>query len=93
MQSAKGTAPNWRQFAVELGHNLQRERLEQGLSQEHVAYRAGLSRFTYQKYESGFSRPGTPANPSIRSLLAICQVLNVELTSLLPSQIPDLTAI
>ena len=93
MQSSGGSAPNWRQFAVELGHNLQRERLVKGLSQEHVAYRAGLSRFTYQKYESGMSRPGTPANPSIRSLLAICQVLNIELTNLLPNETPDLTAI
>lgn len=82
----------WAAYAIELGHNLQRRRLELGFSQEQVAYRARLSRFTYQKYESGTSRPGFAANPSVRSLLAISQVLNVSLQELLPGFVPDLTA-
>ena len=61
-----------------------------GLSQEAVAYRAGLTRYTYQKYEKGESRPGSPINPSLRSLLAIAQVLEVELGALLPGDVPDL---
>ncbi|WP_308472287.1 helix-turn-helix transcriptional regulator, partial [Microbacterium sp. JAI119] len=32
-----------------------------GLSREDVAYRSGLTRYTYQKYEKGESRPGSPA--------------------------------
>lgn len=81
----------WQEYAREIAVALQRERIRRGLSQEDVAYRAGLSRFTYQKYEKGESRPGTPANPTVRSLLAISQVLDVPLTVLLPSTAPDLT--
>ena len=83
---------DWPAYAINLGHNLHRRRLELGLSQEQVAYRARLSRFTYQKYESGLSRPDLAANPSVRSLLAIAQVLEVSLQALLPTDPPDLTA-
>ncbi len=31
-----------------------------------MAYRAGLTRYTYQKYEKGESRPGHPANPTLQ---------------------------
>lgn len=81
----------WNAYALAIAVSLQRERLRLGLSQEDVAYRAGLSRFTYQKYEKGESRPGTPANPTVRSLLAISQVFDVPLARLLPSDPPDLT--
>ncbi len=80
----------WSAYQVRLGHNLQAARIARGLSQEDVAYRARLTRYTYQKYEKGESRPGRPANPSIRSLLAICQVLDVSLESVLPVSVPDL---
>lgn len=49
-------------------------------------------RYTYQKLEKGESKPGAPANPTVKTLLAISQVLGVELTSLLPDGVPDLTA-
>lgn len=92
MPESRPDADDWRTFAAELGHNLQRARLAKGLTQDQVAYRARLSRFTYQKYESGLSRPDLPANPTIKSLLAIAQVLEVGLGSLLPADLPDLTA-
>ena len=82
----------WDQYARELGHRLQRRRAEVGLSQDVVAYRANLSRYTYQKFEKGESRPGSPANPSVRSLLAIAQALDVDVISLLPDWAPDLTS-
>jgi len=69
---------------------MQRRRLKLGLSQDQVAYRAQLSRFTYQKYESGMSRPDLAANPSLRSLLAIAQVLETSILDLLPERMPDL---
>lgn len=75
-----------------MGAEMQRVRLKRGFSQERVAYHAGLSRYTYQKLEKGESRPGTPANPSVRTLLAIAQVLEVAMIDLLPGQAPDLTA-
>ena len=61
--SSEGADAAWSSFASELGLNLQRRRLELGLSQEDVAYRSGLSQYTYQKYEAGVARPGSAANP------------------------------
>jgi len=90
---AKRTRPEdeaWTHYASQLAANLRRLRAEASLSQEDVAYRSGLTRYTYQKYEKGESRPGTPANPTIRTLLALSQVLGVALTDILPADAPDL---
>lgn len=90
---AKRTRPEdtaWVDYAGQIATNLQRLRLERGLTQEDVAYRSGLTRYTYQKYEKGESKPGTPANPTIRTLLAMSQVLGVALTDILPPEAPDL---
>ncbi len=90
---AKRTRPEdaaWSDYAAQLAANLRQLRAQAGLSQEDVAYRSGLTRYTYQKYEKGESKPGTPANPTIRTLLAISQALDVELTEILPPDAPDL---
>jgi len=92
MRQSSPDDSRWEEFAAELGRNLQRARIRAGLSQEHVAYSAGLSRYTYQKYEKGQSRPGTAANPSLRALLAIAQSLGEDLSGLLPEKLPDLRA-
>ncbi|WP_094666986.1 helix-turn-helix domain-containing protein [Bifidobacterium myosotis] len=81
---------SWSRYAQELGLNMQRLRIARDFSQEHVAYKAGLSRYTYQKFEKGESMPGTPANPSLRNIMAIAQVLGVTLDELLPEPWPDL---
>ena len=80
----------WRTYVSELAVNLRRFRMTANLSQEDVAYRSGLTRYTYQKYEKGESAPGRPANPSVKNLLAIAQVLQVSLSDLLPDVTPDL---
>ncbi|MBW9093036.1 helix-turn-helix transcriptional regulator [Microbacterium jejuense] len=80
----------WGAYVQRIATALRRRRLAIGLSQEAVAYRAGLTRYTYQKYEKGESRPGTAANPTLRSLLALSQVLEVPLDSLIPDSAPDL---
>lgn len=80
----------WQAYAAELATNLRRLRLDAALSQEDVAYRSGLTRYTYQKYEKGESAPGRPANPTIRTLLAIAQVLEAPLSQILPRETPDL---
>ncbi len=86
------TSPDaWDRYARELGQNIQRERARVGYSQDRVAYEANLSRYTYQKLEKGESKPGTPANPTVKTLLAVAQVLAVQITDLLPSVTPDLT--
>lgn len=69
---------------------LRQLRQEAGLSQEEVAYRANLSRFIYRQYESGESRPGQPMNPALRSIIAIAQVFEVSIETLLPQPFPDL---
>jgi transcriptional regulator with XRE-family HTH domain len=79
------------EFARELGLNLQRLRLERGLSQERLAHLAGLSAYTVQKFEKGESKPGTPMNPRLFTLLALMQVLGVSLEHLLPGDAPDLS--
>ncbi|MBO9577289.1 MAG: helix-turn-helix transcriptional regulator [Microbacteriaceae bacterium] len=82
--------PGWDAFARELGVNLHRLRLERGLTQEEVAYTAGMSRYTYQKFEKGESAPGTPANPNLRNVMALAQLLGVTLDELVPPSWPDL---
>lgn len=80
----------WDEFARELGHNLYRARMAKGLSQEKVAHLAGIAGFTYQKFEKGESRPGTPMNPRLMTLVSLSQVLEVPIERLLPPQIPVL---
>lgn len=81
---------DWAAFAQRFATSLRSARDIAKLSQEDVAYRAGLTRYTYQKYERGESRPGHPANPTLRTLLALTQVLDVSLTDLIPEGVPDL---
>ena len=47
------------------------------MNQEAVAHTASISTFTYQKFEKGESKPGTPMNPRLRTLLALADVLEV----------------
>ncbi|WP_312167558.1 helix-turn-helix transcriptional regulator [Microbacterium sp.] len=81
---------DWSEYSQRFATSLRATRERLNLSQEDVAYRAGLTRFTYQKYEKGESRPGSPVNPSLRSLLGIAQALEVDLVDLLPMPAPDL---
>ena len=80
----------WASYTKELGLNVQRRRLALGMSQEHVAYNANLSRFAYQQLERGESRPGTPSNPSLLNVMAVAQVLGITMDDLLPEPWPDL---
>lgn len=81
----------WEGFARDLGHNLHRARLALGMSQERVAHAAGIAAYTYQKFEKGESKPGSPMNPRLHTLVALSQVLEVPLVDLLPAEQPDLT--
>lgn len=80
----------WPQFARELGASIHRHRIARGLTQEQVAYAAGMTRYTFQKFEKGESMPGSPANPSLRNVMAIAQVLGITLDELVPAPWPDL---
>lgn len=76
------TDADWWEFARTLGVKLQRARLAKGMSQEAVAHAAGISTFTYQKFEKGESKPGTPMNPRLRTLLALAETLDVRVGEL-----------
>ena len=76
------TDADWWEFARGLGVKLQRARLAKGMSQEAVAHAAGISTFTYQKFEKGESKPGTPMNPRLRTLLALAETLDVRVGEL-----------
>jgi len=79
----------WGTFVRELGHNIAVRRAEQGLSQEETAYRAGLSRYTYQKLERGSGRPNQLGNPSLRSVVLVALALDTTLEELVPDA-PDI---
>ena len=87
----KRKSAEWAAFAGELGVNLARARNARGLSQDRVAEMAGVSAYSYQKYEKGRSRPDDPANPTLVNLVAISQVLGVSVEELLPASRPDMT--
>lgn len=82
------TSDPWEHYARELGVNLGRAREASDLSQERLAHAAGISTFTYRKLEKGESNPGTPANPRLKTLIALAEVLEIDVAELLPSQKP-----
>ncbi|MFF2300676.1 helix-turn-helix domain-containing protein [Arthrobacter sp. NPDC058127] len=71
--------------------NLLQARVAKDISQEKLAHRAGISAFTYQKYEKGESKPGTPMNPRLVTIVALSQALEIPLSDLLPARAPDMT--
>ncbi|WP_366915384.1 helix-turn-helix domain-containing protein [Bifidobacterium crudilactis] len=85
-------ANTWENYIKTVGLNIQRERINRNMSQEQLAYSAGISRFSYQQLEKGESRPHSPANPALRNIMAISQILEVPLDALLPADWPDLRA-
>ena len=50
------------EFSRALADRLRNLQEKSGLSQESVAHQAGISTYTYQKFEKGESKPGTPMN-------------------------------
>lgn len=92
MRRDSSSNSDWSAYVREIGTNIQRQRLARGYSQDRVAYEANLSRYTFQKLEKGESRPDSAANPRLMTLLAVAQVLDVELAALLPQRAPDLRA-
>lgn len=80
---------DWDDYVRELGITLQRRRLELGLSQEELAHAAGITRSHYQQLEKGHSRPDRSANPSLRTLVSLSQVLGLLVSDLLPRDQPE----
>lgn len=73
--------------AAELGAVLRRRRMERGLSQESLAYQAGITKNQLQLIESARSTgrkdsPG-PSNPRMATLVGLADVLQVSLADLM----------
>jgi transcriptional regulator with XRE-family HTH domain len=81
--------PSWEEFGRDIGVRLQRAREKRGLSQERTAHLAGIASYTYQKLEKGESRPGSPLNPRLSTLVSLCEVLELSLTDLVPEVTPQ----
>lgn len=75
--------PELADYSVRLGYRLRDLRRERGLSQESVAQRAHIALYTYQKFEKGESKPGTPMNPTLNTLLSLAWVFDLDVTELL----------
>lgn len=90
---AKRVPPaEWAEYARQLGLGLHRRRIEVGLSQEQLAAAAGITRATYAQLEKGLSRPDVAANPTLYTLIALSNVLHIEVTELIPPSPPDVSA-
>ena len=70
-------------YSAKLAQRLRMLRDECGMSQEGVAHAAGISAYTYQKFEKGESKPGTPMNPRLFTLLALADVFDMDIRELL----------
>lgn len=81
----------WPVFAREFGHRLGRARLAKGFTQAKLAAVAGLSEGACQRLENGESKHREPANPSLHTLAALCQALEIDLDDLVPHWWPDVT--
>jgi transcriptional regulator with XRE-family HTH domain len=79
----------WASFVREFGIRLHRARIEAALTQEELAYAAGLTRSHYQQLEKGQSRPGVAANPSLRTIVGLAQVLGLPVEALIPPMTGD----
>ena len=83
MEHTKDDTPDFGDYSQRLGYRLRDLRRERGLSQEAVAHRAGIALYTYQKFEKGESKPGTPMNPTYHTLLSLAWVFDLPVTELL----------
>ncbi|MBO0853841.1 MAG: helix-turn-helix transcriptional regulator [Nocardia sp.] len=79
-----------KRLAAMLGQRLATLREARGLTQEQVAHAAGISRNHYQLLESGWSvrKTKAPANPRLRTLIALSEVLGTTLPDLFVDEMP-----
>lgn len=83
MGTTKEQPGKYGDYSLRLSRKLCALRYERGWSQEHVAHLAGISTYTYQKFEKGESKPGTPMNPRLFTLLALADVFGIDVSELL----------
>ena len=73
--------------AHKLGRTLRRLREQRGMTQESLAYQAGLTKNTMQLLEagraSGRQDSAAPSNPRLSSLAGLAEALNISVSDLL----------
>lgn len=69
-------------YSSELSRRMRMLRFKSGYTQEEMAQRAGISTYTYQKFEKGESRPGHPMNPTLSTLIALSDVFDIDVRDL-----------
>lgn len=77
---------SWADYVRELGDHVFEIRTQRGMSQEHVAYAAGLTRYTYQRLERGLGTNALASNPTLATLVSVAQALDVGLEDLIPAR-------
>ncbi len=89
--SKRGNTEEWAQYVRELGELIKGVRESRNLSQERVAFASGLAKYTFQRIEKGLSNKNEPANPTLLTLVAIANTLEVPLGKILPPrELPEL---
>lgn len=83
-----GVLPDERSIGAEFGLQLHRRRTELGLTQETVAFAAGISRTYYGSLEKGVNDRGRgdPANPTMMTLIRLATALNCSVGDLVDIQ-------
>ena len=82
--AAHPPARSWGAYARQFGVELQRLRLEAGITQEGLAHQIGVTRNYYQQLERGSLPSGKPTNPSLKVVTRLSAVLDVRMDQLLP---------
>lgn len=83
MPKKRNITPIEIEFSAKLASRLRGLRCECGLTQAEIAERANIAPNTYQRYESGESRPGTPLNPEFYTLVDLAKAFDIDLKTLL----------
>jgi transcriptional regulator with XRE-family HTH domain len=83
--ASRAVPRTWEAYAKELGVELQRRRIERGITQEDLAHKAGLTRTHYQQIERGSWKKDTPSNPSTKIMARLAQALDLEIGDIAPS--------
>ena len=84
MPKRSASPDSWEAYARALGVEVQRRRLDLGITQEALAHRAGLTRTHCQQIERGWWKRDAPANPSLKVVVRLAQALGIEPGELLP---------
>ncbi len=93
-EKLEGNPPNMsaEELSMALGKRIKDLRYSHDMTQEQVTFAAGVAKRTYCLLEKGSSRPGTPANPRLETMLRLADVFRIDLVELLDFSAPGAEA-